>query len=75
MMGFVMSGKKGGSLSQKPPFTISTWPNVKYLKTSEISKVSSNFDIYSFVKTSRDLVFFLQVEKCAIFWEISHLHQ
>ena len=28
--------------------------NIEYLKTSEILKVSSNFDIYSFVQISRN---------------------
>ena len=36
-------------------YYVSTWPNVKYLKTSEILKVSSNFDIHSFVQISRNL--------------------
>ena len=43
-------------------------------KTSEILTVSSGFDICSFVQISRNLGGFLQVETCAIFWKISHLH-
>ena len=41
--------------------------------SSEILKVSSHFDICSFAQVSRNLGF-LQVEGCAIFREISHLH-
>ena len=52
--------------------TRTPWPNVEYLKTSEILKVSSDFDICSFVQISRNAGL-LQVEKCVIFWEISHL--
>ena len=33
-------------------------PGQKYSKTSEIFKVSANFDIYSFVQISRNLGFF-----------------
>ena len=50
-----------------------SWPNVEYLKTSEILNVSSHFDTCSFVQISRNLGF-LQVEECAFFSEICHLH-
>ena len=45
----------------------------RILKTSEILKASSHFDICSFVHICRNLGF-LQVEKCAIFWARTHLH-
>ena len=47
-------------------------PYILGLKASEMLKVSSNFDICNFVQISRNLGF-LQVEKRAMFWEISHL--
>ena len=45
------------------------WNNLakpEILKTSEMLKVSSNFDIYSFVQIFRNFGASSQVEKCAI---------
>ena len=41
---------------------------------SQILKVTFHFDICSFVQISRKLGGFCKLQRCAIFWEISHLH-
>ena len=50
-----------------PVYNVTSWPNVEYLKTSEMLKASSNFDICSFVQISRNLGVFCKLKNVLYF--------